>query len=913
MADTYVVKQGDTLGEIAQRFLGSATKYKELAAINNISNPNLIYVGQVIKLTAGGSGSGSIPSDPLGGGSSSSSMVCPTIKQFGLLSGSERTLFAMWAWDKIGTTANFHVKWEYVQDGLIFVGKSTQISVNKYDRYASQEDRWEYPENATKVTFKVLPISETYDSGGTQKSHWSAQWSSVHSATYYPAASPPKAPPAPSVSIKDNTLTAKLENLDVNAIAIQFEVVKDDLTPYQVSTNIVISTNQATFSCPVAPGSEYKVRCRSYRDGMYSDWSPYSGNSSTAPSSPSQINVCKATSETSVYLEWPSVKAATSYEIEYTTDKKYFDGSDKVTSVGSIEYNHYEKTGLESGQEYFFRVRAVNSAGSSAWSQPISVIIGKAPAAPTTWSSTTTVTTGEILYFYWVHNAEDGSSQVSAILELTTGGHTQTIPVKNSTDEDEKDKTSVYRLDTSGYTEGTTIQWRVKTCGITGDYGEWSIQRTVTVHAPASLGVTVTDQNGLVLDTVESFPFYIRALSGPYTQIPVSYHVVISANESYETVDRAGNTIVVNKGGQVYAKHFDMGGVSDNPHELILELSAGHVDLENNVSYTVSCTVAMDSGLVGESSASFTVSWIDKAYHPNASIGFDPDTLVAYIQPYCRDTHYVAKEVTFSNRVYTLTDVTLPNVFGAPVTNAAISTGEQVYYGITVTDGANGELISRDVYYCYVEEGDLVDDITLSVYRREFDGSFTELITGVDNMSNVTITDPHPALDYARYRIVAIENATGSVSYSDLPGYAIGEKAVIIQWDEKWSNFDVTNEDALAQPPWSGSLLKLPYNIDVSDSYSPDVEKVEYIGRKHPVAYYGTQTGESATWNVDIRKDDVETLYALRRLAVWMGDVYVREPSGSGYWANIVVSFSQKHCDLTIPVTLNITRVAGGV
>ena len=44
-----------------------------------------------------------------------------------------------------------------------------------------------------------------------------------------------------------------------------------------------------------------------------------------------------------------------------------------------------------------------------------------------------------------------------------------------------------------------------------------------------------------------------------------------------------------------------------------------------------------------------------------------------------------------------------------------------------------------------------------------------------------------------------------------------------------------------------------------------------------------------------------------------MGDCYVREPSGSGYWANVTVSFSQKHCELTIPVTLNLTRVEGGI
>lgn len=45
------------------------------------------------------------------------------------------------------------------------------------------------------------------------------------------------------------------------------------------------------------------------------------------------------------------------------------------------------------------------------------------------------------------------------------------------------------------------------------------------------------------------------------------------------------------------------------------------------------------------------------------------------------------------------------------------------------------------------------------------------------------------------------------------------------------------------------------------------------------MSYYGTQLGETASWKVEIEKSDVDTLYALRRLAIWMGDVYVREPS----------------------------------
>ena len=72
--------------------------------------------------------------------------------------------------------------------------------------------------------------------------------------------------------------------------------------------------------------------------------------------------------------------------------------------------------------------------------------------------------------------------------------------------------------------------------------------------------------------------------------------------------------------------------------------------------------------------------------------------------------------------------------------------------------------------------------------------------------------------------------------------------------------------------------------------------------------------GGSGDKGVDIYyKNDKETIYALRRLSAWAGDVYVREPSGMGYWANVTVRFNMDYDAITIPVTLDITRVEGGV
>lgn len=48
---TYTVQSGDTLGTIAQKFLGDSQRYKEVAAVNpQITDLNLIKVGQVINI-----------------------------------------------------------------------------------------------------------------------------------------------------------------------------------------------------------------------------------------------------------------------------------------------------------------------------------------------------------------------------------------------------------------------------------------------------------------------------------------------------------------------------------------------------------------------------------------------------------------------------------------------------------------------------------------------------------------------------------------------------------------------------------------------------------------------------------------------------------------------------------------------
>ena len=760
-----------------------------------------------------------------------------TITKIGLQSGTDRTVYVTWSWSKTSQTDKYDVRWYYsTGDGVRFIGSEQQVEITN----AQLQSTYTPPENAKLVKFQVKPIAKTRKVNDKDVAYWTAEWSTEAVYTFGPE--PPTKPPTPDVVIDQYTITASIQNAYINATEVQFQIIKDDTKV--VNTGISkLTTYAASYSCSIEAGSKYKSRCRGKRGELYGEWSDYSGNNESIPSAPGRITNCYATSDTSVLLTWDSVSSAETYDVEYGNNADYLGASNASTTINGITSTSYTVTGLQTGDKYYFRVRAVNSKGESGWSEYVMVILGSKPASPTTWSSTTTAIVGEEVILYWVHNTEDGSNESKAELEITMNGSSQTYTIDNpEKDSDEDDTNSVYKLSTSGYTEGTTILWKVRTAGISGEFGEWSIQRKIDVYAPATLELHVTDNNGNDISSLTSFPFYIKAIGGPSSQNPISYYVTIISNGTYETIDEIGNVKIVSEGDEVYSKFYDINT------EMLLEITAGSIDLENNITYTITCMVTMDTGLSTQQSKELKIAWVDPDYEPNAEIGFDSETLSAFIRPYCEN-----------------------------------------------------------------EDGELVSGVTLSVYRREYDGRFVEIGKGLVNTNNTFVTDPHPSLDYGRYRIVAIDDATGAVSYSDIPGYPIGEKAVIIQWNETWSNFDDLGEEPQEAPAWSGSLLKLPYNIDVSDSNPIDVTLVKYIGRSHPVSYYGTQIGSTATWNVDIDKKDKQTLYALRRLAVWMGDVYVREPSGSGYWANISVSFSQTHCELVIPVTLNITRVEGGI
>ena len=780
--------------------------------------------------------------------------------------------------ETVDTCDHYELMWSYYTgSGPFFHGAdaTTYNIEGAYDGAATYSP----PEEAIAVGLIVTPISKTYKVDDKDVHYWTGT-SSPRTVLYLKDAPiAPDTPSAPSLELDELDMTVELDVDDERADVIQFEIY-DGTTLYKTA-QVNVSAGLATYKTTANTGGSYRARARAgfltttepslengggwagssmagetgvYPTGCYtwSDWGPYSGSSETIPAAPTGITTIRAASSTSVYLAWGAVDTADTYDIEYTDNPTYFEGSNATTTISNIETTQYTITGLESGDEYYFRVRSVNDQGHSDWTAAKSVIIGKAPAAPTTWSSATTVIVGDPLNLYWVHNAEDGSWATYSQLEMYIDDVKQAIETIESDqsddpdDDDDTEKTHHYAFDTTKHPEGTVLKWRVRTAGITKEFGDWSIQRQVNIYAQPTLSLSVTNQNGDVFDTLTSFPFNIDAFAGPATQEPIGYHVRIINQSTYETTDQVGIKQIIKAGTEVYSKYFQTNAALD------LTLYPQDVDLANGQNYTIYVMVSMNTGLTAESSRSFDVSWVEEVYEPDTEIAIDFESYTAYLIPFCRD-----------------------------------------------------------------ENGASVPNVTLSLYRREYNGTYTEIATGIDPFANTMVTDPHPSLDYARYRVVAISTITGAVSFYDPPGYPIStssrEVPVIIQWNEAWQNFNTTNPDASENPMWSGSMVQIPWNIKVSENAAADVTLVNYIGRTYPVSYYGDSIATTASWNFEFPKTDTDTIYALRRLQIWKGDVYVREPSGIGYWANVVTNFNLDYDSLIVPVTLDITRVEGGM
>lgn len=782
----------------------------------------------------------------------------------GIQSGTTNVLYFTWVWNgyipsthkdwsKNKTTKDFKYQIQYTTgDGVWFWGENGSTVANNVRNLT-----YSIPSNAKKIRFRIKPESNTYKNNNVDTAWYTSEYTAWKEYKVV-ADKTPATPSTPTLSVSGNLLTMELDTYDENTKSVYFYVVKNDTKRYgEYSADVV--KNHVSMTIAVDAGAEYKAKaCGSNQknDHMGSfetgEWSEYSSNVSPCPNTPSWISYYAKTS-TEVKLDWTHSKGATSFEVQYTEYQRYFDSSGNVTSLTVNEesdYSHAEVSGLETGTKYFFRVRAKNDAGYSSWSEIVSVIVGEVPDAPTTWADAYTAEVTHSPILYWTHNSGDSSNETKAELYISING--VYIGALYDTEKKKQDQICSFPLNKLGktFSSDTKIQFKIRTMGIlqTKTNGNEAWSPWSTTRTIQLYQAPTIAADISGLDS--SGNLYAYPLKVSYTAYPLSQ---LPISWSHELI-ACNSYETVDETGQ--DKNVVKGDVvwsmtyNATGKTTNVSVDPTVVSLENGEQYILKTTVGMNTGLTAIHEEKIKIVISEESMEIEAVVGYDSKSYTARI-------------------------------------------------AVSVHDTSDDAL--------------LMNGVNVSIYRREFDGSFTPIATNISNKEGNTFVDPHPALDYARYRVVATVIESGSMDYYDVPAFPVQEKGIIIQWGEQWQNYEGSTENVvLAEKPWTGSLIRLAYNIDVSDDFAPDATLQKYIGRKRPVSYYGTQQGHTSNWRVDIPRDDEETLFAIRRLAAYMGDCYVREPSGTGYWAQINVSYSQTHAQLIIPITFTITRVEGG-
>lgn len=710
------------------------------------------------------------------------------------------------------------------------------------------------PQNAVGVRVRVGP-------NPGNKARWKTGWvEAIYNSGWGDGEggvtnNKPATPSGLTLEVKGSSVIAKVPNYqDAKSNGLlHFQIVANDVELVSEGDAWLVY-NMATYTWNLATigGNRYKARVMAYGNAsVNSDWSNYTENKSTPPPK-GNITKLMCVSSTSIDVQYDALPGAKTYTIEYTATvvggKPVFDTGSQDVQSGTSETTHFLASSLEY-KKYYFRVRGNGEDNGSVGEwSDIKDVMCGTKPDKPTIWSYTTVCKQGDQVNLNWVHSSEDGSEQSGANLAYTINDGEETVISSLTTE------TRFTFDTTGLADSSKVKWRVRTRGTQG----------------------IVDENGNSIEwgdyseyrefTVYEAPSIDFSVGVPdetedhpvIDKFPI--HIEGLSSPATQTpvafyISITANTQYDISGDDGIEIHVGAGEeiyskyIPTTVRLLKLDISPGEIYLHEGTVYTVTVSVAMTNGLDASESKMFKAKWESTQWDPDGDITIDHENIVAYVRPYCADQ-----------------------------------------WGFEYRKG-----------------------FTMGLYRIDFDGNLTEIITGLDPADNVTVTDPHPSLDYARYRVTATDNNTGEVSYADINAYPVNEVGAVIQWNGEIRSFfaDPIDIDRVINN-WSGTILRLPYNVDVADDISPDVSLVEYIGRKHPVSYYGTQQGSTSRWTAEFPLSDKNTLAKLRALSIYPGDVYVREASGTGYWANVKVATSITHNKQTVQVTLAITRVEGG-
>ncbi|MCD4774026.1 MAG: fibronectin type III domain-containing protein [Bacteroidales bacterium] len=504
----------------------------------------------------------------------------------------------------------------------------------------------------------------------------------------------------------------------------------------------------------LSAATDYYYRVRAYNTGGTS------GNSNvisvtTLPNPPAAPNATAATSVTQTDFDanWDSSTGATGYYLDVATDNGFTNFVSGFNNLDVGTDTTHNVSGLSAATDYYYRVRAYNSGGTSGNSNIISVTtLPYAPSAPNATAATNISQTD------FDANWDASTGAGGYYLDVATdNGFTNFVSGYNNLDVG-----NVTTYNVTGLSAATDYYYRVRAYNAGGTSGNSNVINVSTLpYPPAPPNATVatnitqtsfdanwdasTGADGYYLDvaTDNGFTNFVSGYNNLNVGNVTTYNVSgLNSNTNYSYRIRAYNTGGTSGNSNVIS----LTTLKDAPAPPVANAATNISQTAFDANWSPSTDadgyyldVATDNGFTNFVSGYNNLQVSDTTYFVS---GLSPETEYFY-----RVRAYNNGGTSGNSNVISAT--TLPNNPGAPVANAATN--------ITQTGfDANWDPASGATSYW-------LDVAT--------DNGFTNFVSGYENLNvgNVTtypVTGLNPDTDYF-YRLRA-ENASGTSGNSNV-------------------------------------------------------------------------------------------------------------------------------------------------
>ena len=127
-------------------------------------------------------------------------------------------------------------------------------------------------------------------------------------------------------------------------------------------------------------GTAYAYQVRAHNSAGNGPWSePVQATRLLVPAAPSNLEAAASAASIGVTWQAPEGSIVASYDIEYGLSS----GAERVTASVSGDHSYFTHTGSQGDVQYQYRVRSVNAAGHSPWTDAVTATRVLSPGKPT--------------------------------------------------------------------------------------------------------------------------------------------------------------------------------------------------------------------------------------------------------------------------------------------------------------------------------------------------------------------------------------------------------------------------------------------------------------------------------------------------------------------------------------------------